>query len=289
MINIKLPATSANIGIGFDSIGLALDMYNTFSFEQGPVFKLIGFDKSFDDIDNLIVSSYIAFAGNFLKEDEIIPVSVNQIENQIPISRGLGSSSTCILAGVFAANEIHNLGKSFLDCVSFAAKLEGHPDNVFACAYGGLVTVYEDNNKFYHKQYPVSPKLNFNLLIPETLGNTESLRDSLPESLGYKDIINNLSRIIQLPSAFADGDLVELKRILKDKIHEPFRLKFIPLFKEIEKLNDRLDLIALISGSGPSILLIQDTLEVPVFNYNILKTFKLVQTKLGNKLEIEVF
>jgi homoserine kinase len=288
MINIKLPASSANIGIGFDSIALALDLYNKFGFEVSSNYKLIGFDESFDDSDNLIVKSYISFASSYLKEDEIKPVSITLIENQVPISRGLGSSSTCILAGVFAANEIHNLGKSFLECVSFSAKLEGHPDNVFACAYGGLVSVYEDNDNFYYKKYPVSSNLSFNILIPEIHGNTESLRNSLPESISYKDIVNNLSRFIQLPSAFASGNLDELKRILKDKLHEPYRFKFIPEFNEIKKLNEREDLIALISGSGPSILLIQDTLNKPLLSEDILKTFKLVQVSLGNQLEIEV-
>ena len=84
------------------------------------------------------------------------------------------------------------------------------------------------------------------MLIPEILGNTKTLRNALPDSLGYKDIVNNLSRVIQLPSAFAEGKLVELKRILKDKLHEPYRFKFIPMFNEIIKLNQRNDLIALI-------------------------------------------
>ena len=126
------------------------------------------------------------------------------------------------------------------------------------------------------------------MLIPETLGNTETLRNALPDSLGYKDIVNNLSRIIQLPSAFAEGKLNEMKRILKDKLHEPYRFKSIPMFAEIIKLNKREDLIALISGSGLSILLIQDTLKAPLLNEEILETFKLDHTSLGNKLEIEV-
>ena len=140
-----------------------------------------------------------------------------------------------LFRSVLASNEIHNLGKSYLEGVSFSAKLEGHPDNVFACAYGVLVSVYEDDNEYFYKKYPVSSNLSFNMLIPEILGNTESLRNSLPESLGYKDIVNNLSRIIQLPSAFAEGSLDELKRVLKDKLHEPYRFKSIPKFTEIIK------------------------------------------------------
>ena len=124
MINIKLAASSANIGIGFDSIALALDLYNEFGFETSTKFKLIGFDESFDNEDNLIVKSYHAFASEFLNKDKIIPVSVTLIDNQIPISRGLGSSSTCILAGVIAANEIHNLNKSFLGFVSLSFPLK---------------------------------------------------------------------------------------------------------------------------------------------------------------------
>ncbi|MBU1020308.1 MAG: homoserine kinase [Firmicutes bacterium] len=288
MIKITLPATTANFGIGFDTLGMSLDLYNVFTFKQSDAHRTIGFDENIKSHENLVLSSYILFAEAYQKKSEILFVEIEQLESQIPVSRGLGSSAACILAGVFGANIMNELGKTYEECVDFAAKIEGHPDNVFACAYGGFISAYLENENYYYDQYPISKSIQFQLLIPLVTGNTSLLRKVLPTSLSYQDTVHNLSRIISLPNALQDGDFLKLKRILKDQLHEPYRFPFIPQSSLIQELNQQPNLIALISGSGPTVLLLHLDSEVPFIVQDILDTFELVEIKIGNKLETEV-
>lgn len=288
MVKITLPATTANFGIGFDTLGMALSLYNVFSFKHSKQYQIIGFDEHVTLTNNLVLSSYVMFAESCLEKDKVKFVEIEQVSSEIPFARGLGSSATCILAGVIGANIINECGKSFDECVDFAAKIEGHPDNIYACAYGGFVSAYLENGKYYYDQYPISKDLQFQLLIPSVIGNTYTLRKVLPSEVPYHDVVHNLSRIVSLPNALLNGDFASLKRILKDHLHEPFRFPHIPKYSLIQAINQSPNTIALISGSGPSVLLIHQQANSMLINQEITDSYQLIDIEIGNKLEVEV-
>lgn len=287
MIRIKTPATSANLSVGFDTLGIAFNIYNTFLFKEEKEFKLNSFSKEFLNDANLVLNSYMAFALEFLDEAHIKKVEITLEENNIPASRGLGSSASCILAGVLAANQINKLKKTFKQCVDFSANLEGHSDNIFACAYGGLVASLKEEDTFIHQMYEVSDKLSFSVLIPSVEGSTKKLRDILPKKVDLNDAVYNLSRMAFLPEAFKTGDFKLLKTVMSDKLHESYRYPYIPLSEEIKKLFARDDLIVSISGSGPSVLLISKQEHVELVN-ELSRVYELVQVKVSQGVQIEV-
>ncbi len=253
MLKIKVPASSANLGCGFDSLGLALKLNNTFIFEKSASFALQGFDSSKLE-DNLVYQSY-HYVFEYLKKD-VIPVIITLEEAQIPISRGLGSSASCIVAGVYAANYFLDFILSEEACLSIATKIEGHPDNISACALGGLVSCFVKDGIVKTVSYPVSDDIFFYLAIPNFVLSTEIARNALPKKLLISDYVHSLSRAIQLPYAFSRGDIGLLRDLLDDKIHEPYRL---PLIKNADKIKGDykdLDVAIAISGAGPSLLLI---------------------------------
>lgn len=287
MIKIKTPATSANLSVGFDTIGIAFNKYNIFSFKENDKYIVKGFRKAFSVDSNLVLESYLKFSKNNLTEENIKKVEITLEENNIPVSRGLGSSASCILAGVFAANEINKLNKTFRECVDFASDLEGHGDNIYACAYGFLNASLKDNGNYIHKLYEVSENLNFHLLIPSQEGQTKQLRNILPKKLDYSDAVFNLSRVIFVPDAFKNGDFKLLKIILKDQLHEKYRYPFIPMHEEIKKLSNRDDLIVCISGSGPSVLIISEKTNIDIPK-QLQEIYKLVKVNVSKGTQIEV-
>lgn len=287
MIRIKTPATSANLSVGFDTLGLALNIYNTFLFNESSEYKLNGFSELYSSDSNLVLNAYINFAKKFLDEKSIKKVKITSEKNHIPASRGLGSSASCILAGVLASNEINKLNKTFKECVDFSCTLEGHSDNVYACAYGFLTASLKKDDTYLHKVFQVSDKLFFYLLISNTKGSTKELRDILPKKVDLSDAVHNLSRIIFLPDAYKNGDLKLLKSVSSDRLHESYRYPYVPLYYDIKKLSKKDNLIVCISGSGPSVLLISnsDNLEVPS---ELLKVYEFIKVKVSNGVEIEV-
>lgn len=253
---IKTPATSANVGIGFDTLGIALSLYNTFHFEVYHEDLCVGFKKRYENMSyNLVYKAYKAFY-NAYGNAEYKHVKMTLLKENIPISRGLGSSASLILAGVFASNALHALNIPFETCVAFAATYEGHPDNVYACAYGGLISVIKEKNMYYHQSLEVSSKLNFHVFYPFKKGSTKMLRKVLPKHVSLHDAIHNVSRMSMLPKAFKDGEINVLKILLNDKLHEPYRIPVLQNEKVIQKLRD-IGVVTL-SGSGPTLLFISN-------------------------------
>lgn len=146
MLRIRVEATSANVCVGFDVLGIALNLYNEFTFEKSDEFKFKGFLPEFSNIkNNMVYDSYIEVFKQLKKEP--IPVTIG-FNGDIPVSRGLGSSSSLIVAGVFAANEMLNRPLSKNECFDICARIEGHPDNVAPAIYGGLVASYKKDDSY---------------------------------------------------------------------------------------------------------------------------------------------
>ena len=254
MLQVKVNATSANVCVGFDVLGLALSLDNTFTFELKDDFSFKGFLAKYAcKENNLVYASYIkVFEQLNLKP---IPVEIG-FTGDIPVSRGLGSSSSLIVAGVFAANYFIGNKLSKEQLLDICCQIEGHPDNVAPAILGGLVASYKTNNGYQSISYPVSNKLKFFAVIPPFELPTHKARAVLPKALEYKDIINNLSRIIHLPKAFKEGDIKLLKDLFNDKLHEPYRGSLIKGYSEIKELLADEAAAFAISGSGSTMLII---------------------------------
>ncbi len=251
MIRIKVPATSANFCIGFDTLGVALSIYNEYSFDKSDYDFLEGFENLYMNENNLVLTSYKKFFTEF--NIPYIPVKIKQIKQNIPNSRGLGSSAACIVAGILAANKLSESNFDKEKLLSLSCQIEGHPDNVAPCLLGGFVVSIVDKRVNTIK-YKVSSKLKFNVFIPNFKLSTEEARKVLPDTYSRKDVVYNLSRMAFLSDALKNGNFETLKLILDDKIHEPYRIKLIPNAIDLKEEINKEDAILIISGSGSTML-----------------------------------
>lgn len=273
MLKIRVPATSANLSVGFDTLGIALNIYNEFGFEK----------SSFDDVNafaiefranNLVLISYKRFFEYY--KVEYIPVKILPLRIDIPSSRGLGSSASCIVAGVMAANILSGLNLKKEELLDLCASIEGHPDNVLPALVGGLCAAFKAHGKYYFKKYIPSSRLQFYSLIPPFELKTELSRSVLPKMYNRSDVVANLSRIVNLPSAFIDGDMKLIKVIFDDKIHEPYRYKLICHSLDVKAYFK--DYAVAISGAGSSLLVI-GTKDIEI---NKIYDFKIVKVTVDN-------
>ena len=284
MLLIKVNATSANVCVGFDVLGLALDIKNVFSFEKSKSFQFVGFEEQYSSVKSNMV--YKAYAKVFERlNKKLIPVKIG-FKGDIPVSRGLGSSSSLIVAGIFAANEVLNKPLSVEELYDLACEIEGHPDNVAPAIYGGLIASYKVMDKYKSIIYPVNNNLKFLFIIPPFKLSTHEARKALPKSLPYKDIVNNLSRIVNIPYAFNNGDVKLLKELFNDRVHEPYRGKLIENYDNIKADLSDLNCAFAISGSGSTMLVIcEDEKEIidRLAKYN----YEIRTAKLGGKVIVE--
>lgn len=291
MLQVKVAATSANVCVGFDVLGLALDLYNTFYFEKSDRFEFSGFkDEYSHEETNLVFQAYKFFFENI--KEAPIPVRIG-FEGDIPVSRGLGSSSSLIVAGIFAANKISGKNKTKKYCFDLCAKMEGHPDNVAPAIYGNLIASYKVGDGYKHESYKINKDLRFITIIPSYELKTEDARKALPKELDYKSINVNLSRIINLPRAFENGNVNKLIDLFHDTLHEPYRGKLIKDYNDVKELANKYNLAFAISGSGSTMIAIynkKSSKQINITNFkNGLEKLGLEykELKVGKKVEIK--
>lgn len=271
MIKIKVPATSANIGPGFDCLGLAYSFYNEYYVEKADKMLMTGCDPAFANEKN---EFNIAFNETMKRLKKKGSYHLHQ-KPQVPASRGLGSSANVIVAGCKTANLLYGDGKLTDDEIfQIATSVEGHPDNVAPAVFGGLTaSVKYENGYYYHKKYRVSNKLYFTVLMPDFKTSTKMARKLLPKKYNKDEVVSTISHCILLVEALQNGDFDLLKAVCKDYIHEPYRKKLIPDYNYIKKIVEKNgDAVLLISGSGPTLLAISK-------NKNFAKKLKLKNTK----------
>jgi homoserine kinase len=254
MIKIQVPATSANLGSGFDSLGISLKLYNRVLMEEFDGVDISTNDGSVVPVDE---SNLVYTSAKFLFDLCGRPFHGLKLvqENNIPMTRGLGSSSACIVAGLVGANALLNNPLSKEDLVNLAARLEGHPDNSTPAILGGLVTAVFDGNLVYSVKVPISGRLKFAAFIPDFELKTEVARAALPEQVPHRDAVYNLSRAALMTASLFSGRLDNLRIAAGDKLHQPYRLKFIKDAEEIFNLAYKSGAYAAcISGAGPTLL-----------------------------------
>ncbi len=251
MIKISVPATCANIGPGFDVFGMALDFYNYIWIDEGDGFSLDieGEGRALlpKDKTNLMIKSLSSvYKGNIDK------LSV-RFQNNIPLARGLGSSATAIVGGLFAGNELSGRPYSKEELLNMAIEIEGHPDNVTPAVLGGFTLSYRMGNEIRSVKI-VPPDFDIYLVIPNYELETEKMRKALPDTYKREDVVFNVAHASLVTIAFLNGDFSLLKEALSDRIHEPYRGKYIKgYFKLRERVLKNNEGVCVISGSGPTI------------------------------------
>ncbi len=258
MIKIQIPATSANLGAGFDALGLALTYYNYVEMDECDRIDI----KPLDNIDvptdesNLI---YISAKDLFnVCGKNIRGLKIRQTNN-IPMARGMGSSSACIVAGLVGANTLLGNPLSADDLVDLAAQIEGHPDNTAPALLGGIVTAVFDGKKVHWVKQEVYTKLKFVTIVPDFELKTEKARACLPKEVSHKDAVYNLSRAALFSSSLLTGKFENLRTAVHDKLHQPYRMALIPNAREVFDIAYNHGAYgAYISGAGPTIIAIVD-------------------------------
>lgn len=253
---LRVPASSANLGPGFDALGLALDIYLDCRFRKGDHLSIQARGRDADQIstseENLIWQTALAVAKDV--RGELPPVDLI-IDNQIPIGKGLGSSAAALTAGVVIADHLLDLGWKPLRVLDEAARIEGHPDNVAACVLGSIVASAIDSGGVARAVRLEMPKrFGVAVVVPDFVLPTVEARAVLPETYSKADAIFNVQRSSLLIAALATGSVNAFPVALEDRFHQPFRSGLVPGLDEILKLRAPGLLGCALSGAGPSIL-----------------------------------
>lgn len=257
MIEITVPATTANIGPGFDCLGMALNLYANIKFEEINKGLIIeGCQPEYQNENNLIYQSMLKTFEKIGYKHKGMKIIIN---NDIPISRGLGSSAACILAGVIGANEIAKGRLTKLNILELATQIEGHPDNITPALFGGMVVSVYENNKVYFSKIPLNNNLDFYALIPDFTLSTSESRLVLPKQIPFEDATFNIGRVALMIASLINGDLDLLSISIKDKLHQKYRSALICEYNTIMDRFDNLQIKgAFLSGAGPTIIAITD-------------------------------
>ena len=237
-VRVRVPATTANLGPGFDCLGIALQIYNWITVTRG----------SSNDVDAMIEAASSAF---FRRSGER-PFSIRcNISGEVPRARGLGSSVTVRLGVLHGLNELSGSPLSREQIFQLCAELEGHPDNSAPAEFGGFTIARSDGTL---QRYRVSRKVQFALLIPDFEVSTADARSVLPKRVPLRDAVISLSNACAIAGAFASRDYEKLVGCFDDRLHQPFRQKLVPyLAPVIESATKAGALGGWLSGSGSAV------------------------------------
>ena len=270
-VSVKVPASSANLGPGFDCLGLALPIYNTITIEEtvlpgtGIEINLISEEET---IDEMVFDNIPRDENNIIyKAVEMLYNSIGQvpselkinIQSQIPITRGLGSSSSIVVGGLLAANKLLGNPADETALLAIVTEVEGHPDNVAPAILGGVVLAnQEEDGMVTYTKLSWPEEWDITVCIPDFELSTEIARSVLPKEVPMQDAIYNAKHLAMLIQALNNKDAKLMKSALKDRLHQPYREKLVPGMHEIMEAFKHEDgvLGCVLSGAGPSMLVI---------------------------------
>ena len=254
-IVVKVPATSANMGPGFDSLGIALDIWNEVRISKGPFSIKIdgtGEEELPKDTSNLV---YKSFCKVFEEIDEIVPEVKLSCTNRIPLTRGMGSSSAALIGGLMSGNAMAGSPLSTSEILNIGAKIEKHPDNVAPALLGGVQIGIYDQEKLITANVPFPEDLKVVLYVPNQVMPTDQARNILAPKVAREDAVYNIGRSALLVQSLVTGDLQNLKYATQDMLHQPQRQKqFFPMKNIIKAAMEAGAFGAFLSGAGSSIL-----------------------------------
>jgi len=253
---VRVPASSANLGPGFDALGLALGVYLTCRFRAGEALAIRVSGRDAGRIstgpDNLIWQTSVAVAESHRMH---MPAIELEIANDIPIGKGMGSSAAALTAGVIIADQLLGLNWKPLRILDEAARLEGHPDNVAACTLGSIVASAIDSGGVARAvRLDLPQRFGVAVVVPDFELPTVQSRGVLPDCYSKEDAVFNVQRAALLVAALATGSTTAFPAALEDRFHQPYRAPLVPGLAEILKLRAPGLLGCALSGAGPSIL-----------------------------------
>ena len=270
-ISVKVPATTANLGPGFDCLGIALPIYNTVTIDEtvlpgtGVEINILSQDENFDDLiidhiptdENSIVYKAVELLYNSIGQTPS-ELKIN-IQTQIPVTRGLGSSAAVIVGALIAANHLLGEPADESAILSIATEIEGPPDNVTPAVVGGLVlSSMEDDGSILYRKIDWPEDWAITVCVPDVELATEISRSVLPENVPMQDAVFNTKRMGMLIQAIHTQDEELMKAALTDKLHQPYRAKLVPWMDEINQSIKHDDDIfgCVLSGAGSTVLVI---------------------------------
>ena len=261
LLSLRVPATSANLGSGFDTLGMALSLYNVFNVrellpEGRFTCDVIGegaYELS-DAGSNMVVESYLRACAEWGVSPRGLAL---ECHNVIPLCRGLGSSSTAVVAGVVLADAVSGRRTDEAELLRVMTLIEGHPDNVVPCCLGGMtVCCWDGENLRYVKLPPLPDDMHVVAAVPDVRVRTHDARQVLPELVRFGDAVFNLGRASLLCAAWATGRWDLLSWGMDDRLHQPYRSSLFPGGRDIlDHIRGLPGCVAVaISGSGPTMV-----------------------------------
>ncbi|NLO74386.1 MAG: homoserine kinase [candidate division WS1 bacterium] len=279
----RVPASTANLGPGFDCLGLALDLYNTVNLSVTGMTEVSVRGEGTGALP-LNQQNLVLRAANRLAEQAGVQVPGWRLEqeNEIPLARGLGSSSAAIVGGLVAANELLRTGASPQELLELATAIEGHPDNVAPALFGGLTVCAREGETVHCVALQPPAGLQVAVAIPMLEMSTEAARAALPNSYSREDTVYNLTHAALTVAALVEGRFDLLRAAMQDRVHEPYRLPLMPRLVEVmEAAQEAGALAAVLSGSGPSVAAFCDRLEAAI-EEAMVEAF----ARIGHKAEV---
>lgn len=253
-VTIRVPATTANLGPGFDAFGCALSLYTDVTFEETDCgLEITGCDEEFTGPDNLAYTAYCAVLNTM--SEEIRGVKIH-IDAHIPICRGLGSSAALLVAGAIGANVLRGNKLSTQGLLNITNAMEGHPDNLAPAFFGGLTASMVDGGLPVCVSFPLHPDWEFLALVPEFNLSTSLARSVLPQQISRADAIYNIAHGALVLKALELGDEKLLRSAMQDRLHQDYRKSLIPDFDKIQALVRTTGAGFCLSGAGPTLLCI---------------------------------
>ena len=270
---IKVPASSTNLGAGFDSVGLALSLYLEIqvkeSSSKGIEINVTGEGSNdLKDVRKNLIWKVLQKV--FIGEKKTVPNIKLSVFNQIPLARGLGSSAAAIVGGLGIFEAITGLELPQEKFFRYALALEDHPDNLCAARFGGFtVSCTSDVGRVSFIQLKIGKPIKILLVVPDIQLLTSQSREVLPNNLGIDDTIFNIQHVALTVAAMTSGQFQFLRESLSDKLHQPYRSSLVPGLKEVLKLHleNIPGLLGMsLSGAGPSILCFLDGESREIFH-----------------------
>lgn len=275
MIRVRVPATSANCCIGFDSMGMALNWYGEFSVEKAECLQISGCPVEYQNENNLVIQAFQK-ACDYLKEE--MPAIHLHIDSDIPFARGMGSSATCIVAGIVAANAWFDNRMSEEEMLSLATEMEGHPDNVAPALFGGTTACFMQDGHIYMESIDAGEWFGL-AMVPEYPVSTAEARKVLPKQMDYKDACRQVGHAIVFIQALQKGQEDLLAKSCVDFLHEPYRKELIPDYEIIHSYCMEQSMPMWISGSGSTMLALSKSEEKIQQLHEFLQTLNTIQCR----------
>ena len=264
MIRISVPATSANLGIGYDTLGMAVSLYSHFTFERADELTITGCPEEFRNANNLVYVSLVDALAEW--GEEPFGVSID-IQTEVPVARGLGSSSNCVVAGIMAAAALTGHTVTREELVAMATRVEGHPDNVAPAILGAAVCSFTPDGRLPRcLRYDVSDRLRFVTVIPPYEVHTSEARKVVPQEVPLSTAVWQMGRVAGLTRGLETGDASLIADANDDRLQEPYRRALIPDYNAIRETCLAGGAKTMwISGSGSTLMAVTDDTIVAKF------------------------